>query len=49
MRGHERGISFKPEAEVREEQIPLEFATEPLHQDTLLRVLGVLESLTHPW
>lgn len=44
-RGHAREVASEPTAALRENQVPADHATSPLLQDTLLRVLGVLESL----
>ncbi|KAH0685865.1 hypothetical protein KY285_016419 [Solanum tuberosum] len=45
-RGRAREVSPKPQVEVVEEQVPLEFGVH-LFQETLLRMLGVLENFSH--
>uniref|UniRef100_M1DRQ3 Uncharacterized protein n=1 Tax=Solanum tuberosum TaxID=4113 RepID=M1DRQ3_SOLTU len=46
VRGHGKGVSPKPRIGVREDQDPLEYVVAPLLQDTLLRVLTIVESFT---
>ncbi|KAK4708549.1 hypothetical protein R3W88_029474 [Solanum pinnatisectum] len=46
VRGRVREVSLKPHIDDGEDQVPPNPATTPLLQDTLLRVLSVLESFT---
>ena len=47
VRGLAREVSTKPQIDDREDQVPPDPIVTPLLQDTLLRVLSVLEGFSH--
>ena len=46
MRGHAREVSTEPQIDGREDQVPSDPVVTPFLQDTLLRVLSVLEGFS---
>ena len=46
MRGHAREVSTEPQIDDREDQVPPDPVVTPLLQDTLLRVISVLEGFS---
>ena len=49
VKGHAREVSTEPQMDGREDEVPPDPVVTPLLQDTLLRVLSVLEGFFSGW